>query len=292
MSQSQPRPDDILANADLDRLERARCYEGLNRELRAMGDFAVADIFGRLAGESVALVRPELRETVAHPPLIRSHAAKEIKWDVAACRTAYDAWAAAVDMEGDATGKLADLAARADDAHDKQLLMVRVRESLGRAATYRMHRRAAYHCKRDSDTRAAFPDTRRVQGAGDVALVSLAIERRLLRLIGGDGKPDTTHRKGLEITQAVMARLEEMIDGAPAPRRLRKWLDGLNAASGADSVSASFHRLQLIAEAGRSFDYYDRLFESAEDADTWALAQWLSGEALKRLQCLRGPTAP
>lgn len=286
-----PAADDLVLLADCDRLARSECYEYLHHEFVTMGELTLADIFEGLTEESMALVPNQLRCKRHAPSPNRPRAGPQnVRWDATACRTAYDAWSFAVNMEDDAETKLVALLSRSNDPRVKLLLMGRISESYKRAAAYRMHRRASYYSERIGAVRAAFPDIRRIQDAGDLALVALAIEKWFQRFLKMKTSASAVYNVTSDMSHTVIDQLERLTEGHTISRRLSKWLDALNQPpKQAEGVTCSerFLNLKLVAEGGRIFDYYDRVFESAEDEETLLLAQSLCGNAAARLKALR-----
>jgi hypothetical protein len=282
---------DLVLLADHDRLARTDCYDFLQHDFAAMGEVALADIFSGLQEESQALLPSQLRHSGRGNLLSKPHGeASGVGCDATACRTTYDAWALAVNMEKEAETKLIELLSHAKDPRIKLLLMGRIRESYARAVAYRTHRRAAYHSERIGAVRAAFPDIRRIHDAVDLALVALAIERWFLRLLEMKTESAGAYAATSEMTRAAIARLERSTESHTVPRRLSKWLDALNKLPKAGDVvrgSDSFLNMQLVAEGGRVFDYYDSIFGNAEDEEILWFAQSLSRDAAARLKALR-----
>ncbi len=287
-----PSPtSDLVLMADLDRLARAECYERLRRETENMGELALADIFGGLAQDSFAML-PDERRDAGNALLVGKAHTKDLDLlhNATVGRTAYEAWATAVDIERGAVTKLIALLSRAEDPQIKQTLLERIHQSEDRAADYRVHRRAAYHSEKISAVRAVFPDIRRIQDAGDLALIATAIEKWFLHLLEQISDASTAYHAQLETTRAVVSHLESLTCGREPPRRLSKWLQSLNDLSEEgveDHRLTRFQHYKMAGDAERIFDYYDRVFEETENEETQALAQWLSIAAIDRLKALR-----
>ncbi len=282
--------DNLVLSADLDRLARAELYDDLHRQHLVVGEALVAGIFASLAQDSFAMLPDTIREAgrAAMPAGALTTNARIMR-AATTCRTAYDAWAIAVDVECAATDQLVGFLSGADDVRVKRLLLGRVRESAARTASYRMQRRAAFHAEKISEARIPFPDVRRIQIVSDLAFVAQAIERWMLRLLLQRNDHAEANDAVVELTRATIGRLEAFSGGHARPRRLTKWLDRLEASTGADDAHDSSLRLwqlKLMAEAGRVFDYYDRIFAVAELEEILLEAQALSKDALTRLRLL------
>lgn len=291
---SEPTPaptDDFILSADLDRLARAHFYNGLRQRLELVGETVPASIFGSLARDSLAMLPDNIRRAGREPdPASGAASDMGTERDPTNCRTAYDAWAIAVDVENRAADRLIELLSRAKDVRAKLLLLGRAREAFRRVASHRVQRRAAFHAERISEARVPFPDVRRIQSVSDLVLVALAIEKWLLRLLTIRSDPIRANNNGIRLTRRTIERLEGLLDGRMSPRRLKKWLDRLDASLPPNEEPTGpgrFWQLKMTAEAGRVFDYYDRVFVGAESEDILSEAQALSRDALKRLQSIR-----
>ncbi|MCB1483733.1 MAG: hypothetical protein KDJ17_02445 [Hyphomicrobiaceae bacterium] len=288
---SNSKPVELLGLADNDLKARAEAYAQITHDYSEMGELDLADIFADLAKQSLSLLPSTCSDGASGIPFHSSHSMRNFAVSAETCRTAYDAWALAVNVEDETEKRLISLLIQAEDPNLKQQLVDRILESRDRAAGCRMHRRAAYHSEKIEAVRASFPDRRRIHSDTDLALVALAIERWYLRLLL---QPQRTASQGyqdaIEKTRDGIERLESLTKSVSVPRRISKWLDILNGLPDEKRIvrcSGRFFNLKLTAEAGRIFDYYDRTFEEADNVEVLALAQLLSAGAVRRLQSLR-----
>lgn len=202
----------------------------------------------------------------------------------------YAVWAFAVDNEMALFGDIIDLASRADGPGERAVLMKAAGDCLDRAARYRIERRIAYHALRVSEEIAQFPDIRRIDALEDFVYVALAIERYFCRLLechdevgGGIGAIMTA-------TDKIIAGLEPMAQDTHPSRRLDRPLKRLEKIAGRPvgaRPAGADNWARLAVEAGRIFDYYDQVFETAQDPQVMALSQRLSASAIERLRLLR-----
>lgn len=290
LNQVSSRTGDLILSADMDRLARAQFYDAMQRRLELAGEAMLAKTYSSLARESYALVSDRVREEM--PPATQLSVTPlnvGVVRDTTACSTSYDAWAIAVDVETAATVRLIELLSRAEDVRVKLLLLGRVRETATRAANYRIHRRAAYHSEKISEARIPFPDVRRIQSVGDLLLVALSIEQWLLRLFSNRNMSLAANEIGVRLTRNTIDELKERVNGSEPPRRLTNWLNRLDSSprpGEVQAVSDQLWQLRLTAEAGRVFDYYDRIFSGAESEEMLWEAQILASGALERLAAI------
>lgn len=178
--------------------------------------------------------------------------------------------------------------ARTPAARDRALFYAR--RAMDRAADYRILRRAAYHADQSGYRRAAFLPVNRVQSVRDLEHIALAIERWCASLL----KARTDMLQGLEealqLTEETISKLEVRIADEQPRVQLQGAISRLNEraknlAPDRHSPAQAFH--EIHSECERIFDYYNDLFETADDEALLKSAQAMSRVALSRLSLVR-----
>ncbi len=260
-------------------------YEQLAIEMAKIGEPKLETIYRSLAGD--ARQRGALDEGSARS------APKPENIDipeVARLWTPYAVWAFAVSNEIHFFETLASANVPIDSSRLRSALAIEARACLDRAANYRVQRRLAFHAERISEEIAQFPDIRRIDTVEDFAHVALAIER-YFRLLVESHEPAASGLGAVaETGESAIAYLEPVARAADMSNRLRNPLKRLAKVSPSQvggTVSGDFALAKIALEADRIFDYYDRVFETAQDQQVVEASQHLSTNALDRLRNLR-----
>ncbi len=269
-------------------------YERLAYEMAKFGETKLEAIYRSLVDDAVPQVAEETKTASGAPSKGAAYVpvpAKANLPDVASLSTPYSIWAFAVSNEVQLFEQLVAVNISIESCRLQSALAAEALACLDRAANYRVQRRLAFHAGRLSDEIAQFPDIRRIDTIEDFAHVALAIERYFKRLFENyDGSAgDISHI--VEASRSAIKYLEPIAKNADISKRLEKPLTRLARATSSQFGGAATdtrRMMQITLEADRIFDYYDRIFETAQDSQITLAAQHLSASILDRLRMLRG----
>ena len=268
-------------------------YEKLAIEMAKFGQPELETIYRSLADDAVQQSLPENQADSGKPTNGASYvpvpANTEIT-DVASLSTPYTIWAFAVSNELHLFDELVAANVSLDSSHLQSELAVEARACLDRAAKYRAQRRIAFHAGRLSDEIAQFPDIRRIDTVEDFAHVGLAIEHYFQRLFENYDGSAGDISDIVEATSTAISYLEPVAQNADISKRLENPLKRLARVTSKQvgGIATDVRRMTQIAlEADRIFDYYDRVFETAQDPEVTEASQHLSANVVGRLRILR-----
>jgi len=269
------------------------CYERLATEMAKFGESKQETIYRSLADDAERLSISETQSVsgtqksgTAYVPL----PANADFPDVASLWTPYTIWAFAVSNEVHLFEELVAANISIVSSHLRSALAVEARACLDRAAKYREQRRIAFHSERLSDESARFPDIRRIDTHQDFAHVALAIERYFQSLLVIYDKTSGDLGDVIDAAGKAISYLEPVVHDATISRRLERPLKRLakvTSSQTAKSNEATCGIMKIAIEADRIFDYYDHVFESAQDSQIVDASQHLSANVLGRLRAIR-----
>lgn len=280
---------DDLASFVLDRRQAlADRYELLASEMSKFGEPELESIYQSLAKDAVHRNTAKTQTNgAAYVPLPRNVDLP----DVASLSTSYSIWAFAVSNELRLLDELTTANISIGDSHMQSALAEEARACLDRAANYREQRRIAFHAERLSDKIAQFPDIRRIDTVEDFAHVALAIEHYFSLLLEGYDGSAGDISEIIHASDKAILYLEPIGQSSDVSKRLGnplKRLAKVTASQVGGTATNSRRMTQITLEADRIFDYYDRVFETAQDPEVTTASQLLSNSILDRLRILRG----
>jgi hypothetical protein len=271
----------------------AESYEGLAVEMAKFGETKLEAIYRSLVDDAVPHSALETQSASGAPANGVSYVpvpAKAGLPDVASLSTPYAIWAFAVSNEVQLFERLVAVNISIDSSLLQSALAAEALACLDRAANYRTQRRLAFHAGRLSDEIAQFPDIRRIDTIEDFAHVALAIEHYFQRLFENYDGSAGDISDIVEASGSAISYLEPMAKNAAISKRLENPLKRLARVTSrmVGGTATDAHRMTQIAlEADRIFDYYDRVFETAQDLQITRASQHLSASTLDRLRSLR-----
>lgn len=267
----------------------------LAAEQRLMGDIEAANDWKSLADSSAEDGTAPPHDVSKFASQLGLVPADELLWQSipqlgpAAFSSRYAIWRFAVRCETALANEMINLSAhaRSHDARDRALSLAR--SAFARAADYRVIRRVAYHTNRSKKHAIALPAQNRIQTASDLGHAAGAIEQWLKLLLKAHSKNVDGLERPMAITNELIEHADTLAHGK-IPPRLKNALQRLQQqAVGLEQGAIPAHEAAYLiaSEAERIFDYYDALFEAADEPDLFEQAQALSMSALTRLRHLR-----
>jgi hypothetical protein len=288
---------ELKAFWELRRRRLARLYERLATDLAQIGDHRIEKLFRSLAADTVKgrdeAHRRRAGSAVEPSSLLAEWSGCDTSEPVVVAtdfRTPYEVWAFAVQNDERLFQEFVCVACGVNDAFLRVESILLAQSALDDADRHRVRRRLAFHAERLKNDSGRFPNINRIGALDDFVHVALAVERWFCKFVAAtslseDFKNIITHSTLDEIT-----RLEAMVGAILPSRRLERQLNRLDESKSRwtrvqHEPAQDFIRVTMHAE--RIFDYYDSIFESAEDETVMVEAQSLSAAAIRRLQAIQ-----
>ena len=275
----------------------ARLYERLANDLAQIGDHRIEKLFRSLAADTAkghGEAHSRRTGSVIEPPgLVAEWSGCDTSEPVAVAtdfQTPYEVWAFAVQNDERMFQEFVCVACGANDASLRVDAILLAEGALELAAQHRIQRRLAFHAERFSSDSGRFPDINRIAALDDLVHVALAVERWFCKFVAATSLSKELKDTIAHSTLDEIARLEAMIGATPPSRRLERQLKRLD-----ESINRRTRVrrkpeqdiVRIAVHAERIFDYYDSIFESAEDEIVMMEAQSLSTAAIRRLQAIQ-----
>lgn len=303
LSTNVKNPSDLMTIALQAEREAIRRYTQLATSMREGNNESAAALFERMVIEEVEHERL-LLEWMAKEDIKENAVIEPISWRDPAVSTTYNdeardpyysspykALAFAVHNEEIAFRFYTHVAANSENKTVRQYAEVLAREELGHAALLRAERRNAYHVERDTNKATPKLDAKAIHNEADLLAAAIHIDNYLVEQMKAISETTPEINALAEETQQQITNNELALNNKVSPSEEitcnLEELDLHNANMEQQIDSADLELQRLWSCCDRSFAFYDKVVETAEDEKIMLTAQELTTSALNRIGTLK-----